>query len=731
MSKSSVPFVYTTNGGVTITRTIADVPFDSAIDALIDQLNTQRGALLSSAYEYPGRYKRWSLGFVNPPLEISTVGRVFTLTALNARGRLLLRLALPALENHPHLTAISVADDHIDGAVIPLPLKFAEEERSQQPSAFSVVRALLAAFKSDEDEHLGLYGAFGYDLIYQFEPVDRMRPRPDDQRDMVLYLPDQLVVIDNQRGQAQQITYDFAGDVGKALLKTDGLPRETAIIDYSGARRKPAQASDFPAGGYADLVRKALPYFQRGDLFEVVPGQTFFEECDARPGDLFRALRKINPSPYGFLFNLDGEYLVGASPEMYVRVEGRRVETCPISGTIARGRDAIEDADRILELLNSKKDESELTMCTDVDRNDKARVCVPGSVKVIGRRQIELYSHLIHTVDHVEGTLRPECDALDAFLTHTWAVTVTGAPKRWAVRFIEENEASPRRWYGGAVGRLSFDGNLNTGLTLRTIRLKDQIAEIRVGATLLYDSDPDAEERETILKGAASRKAILAVKQGHNGPALAEPLPPVDRNILIVDCEDSFVLTLADYFRQTGATVTTLRYTHAPAALAAGGWDLVVLSPGPGRPEQFGVPGLVQQAVEADVPVFGVCLGMQGMVEAFGGTLGQLAEPVHGKPSAVSVESNSLLFAGLPDEVTIGRYHSLYADTATLPEAFRVTAQTAEGVIMAVEHKSLPVAGVQFHPESIMSLGGGAGPAMIRNVVTRLRAQASAAGEAA
>lgn len=731
MSKAATPFVYGTNGGVTVTRTVTEIPFDTAIDGLIDQLNSQRGALLSSAYEYPGRYKRWSLGFVNPPLEITTIGRVFTLTALNARGKLLLRFARPALEKHPHLTALSVAEDRIDGAVIPLPLKFAEEERSQQPSAFSVVRALLEAFKSDEDEHLGLYGTFGYDLIYQFEPVERLRPRPDDQRDMVLYLPDELTVVDNQRGQALRFSYDFAGESGRETLNTVGLPRETASIDYRGAQRKPVQTSDFPAGGYADIVRKALPYFQRGDLFEVVPGQTFFEECDARPGDLFRALRKINPSPYGFLFNLDGEYLVGASPEMYVRVEGRRVETCPISGTIARGRDAIEDAERIRELLNSKKDESELTMCTDVDRNDKARVCIPGTVKVIGRRQIELYSHLIHTVDHVEGTLRPDCDALDAFLTHTWAVTVTGAPKRWAVRFIEENEASPRRWYGGAVGRLSFDGNLNTGLTLRTIRLKDQIAEIRVGATLLYDSDPDAEERETILKGAASRKAILAVKQGNNGPAIAEPLPPVDRKILIVDCEDSFVLTLADYFRQTGASVTTLRYTHAPTALAAGGWDLVVLSPGPGRPEQFGVPGLVQQAVEAEVPVFGVCLGMQGMVEAFGGSLGQLDEPVHGKPSVVQVDPNGALFAGLPSEVTIGRYHSLFADAATLPGEFTVTARTADGVIMAVEHKHLPVAGVQFHPESIMSFGAGAGPAMIRNVVTRLLPRAAAAGEAA
>ena len=129
-----------------------------------------------------------------------------------------------------------------------------------------------------------------------------------------------------------------------------------------------------------------------------------------------------------------------------------RVETCPISGTVARGADALEDAARVQSLLANWKEESELTMCTDVDRNEKLRICAPGSVQVIGRRQIEMYSRLIHTVDHVECYLRPEFDALDAFLCHTWAVTVTGAPKTWAIQFVEDHERSPRCWYGGAVG---------------------------------------------------------------------------------------------------------------------------------------------------------------------------------------------------------------------------------------------------------------------------------------
>src|SRR5207302_1693725 len=222
------------------------------------------------------------------------------------------------------------------------------------------------------------------------------------------------------------------------------------------------------------------------------------------PSTVFNRLRQANPAPYGALINLgEGEFLVSASPEMYVRLEGRRIETCPISGTIARGRDPLEDSERIRELLNSKKDESELTMCTDVDRNDKARVCVPGSVRVIGRRQIEMYSRLIHTVDHIEGRLRPGFDAFDAFLTHMWAVTVTGAPKTWAMQFIEDHEETPRRWYGGAVGKIGFDGSMNTGLTLRTAHITGGIAAVRAGATLLYDSVPEAEEKETHIKARA------------------------------------------------------------------------------------------------------------------------------------------------------------------------------------------------------------------------------------
>jgi anthranilate synthase len=713
---------YTTAGGVRVQRRAVDLPFAHALDGLAARLDKRRGALLSSSYDYPGRYKRWSLGFADPPVGIESRGERFSIIAFNRRGEVLLKAIGKALEGHADLASLELGAQRIEGRLRPAGAVLDESQRSRQPSMFSVARAIMRLFESKDDGSLGLYAAFGYDLIFQFEPMEGRRPRPADQRDLVAFIPDEVVVVDNQRQHAVRLSYDFRTADGD----TEGLPRDGEDIDFLGARRRPEKRSDYPPGGYAEQVKEALEYFRRGDLFEVVTSQSFYEECEVAPSRLFDTLRQVNPSPYGFLFNMGGEFLVGASPEMFVRVEGARVETCPISGTIRRGQDAIEDAERIRILLNSAKDEAELTMCTDVDRNDKSRVCLPGSVKVIGRRQIEMYSHLIHTVDHVEGTLKPGFDGLDAFLSHAWAVTVTGAPKRAATAFLEKHEVSSRRWYGGAVGCLGFNGNVNTGLTLRTIRLQDGIAEIRVGATLLYDSIPAEEERETHTKAAALYETLRRARAEVNGPppeAAAEAGSGAGRKILLVDCEDSFVHTLASYFAATGAEVLVSRHDQARDLLGQQPWDLVVLSPGPGRPAQFGVPAYVEDCARRGLPVFGVCLGLQGIVEAFGGKLGILPEPQHGKPAETHLTGEaSRLFRGLPERFTVGRYHSLYALEEALPAVLVATALTEDGCIMAVEHRTLPIVAVQFHPESIMTLEGGIGHKVIANVLAGLGA---------
>jgi anthranilate synthase len=757
----------TVSGGVTITRTAR--AFDAAeltrIAALIDR---RRGGVLSSGMEYPGRYTRWHMAYVNPPVEIACRGRQVTARALNDRGLVL----LPAIRAAMVRVGVEqpVADDPADpdnsnrrgvpGSVtVYVPEgegTFTEEERSRRPTVFSVLREITAAFGC-ADPHLGLYGAFGYDLAFQFEPLREVIDRSDDQRDLVLHLPDEIWVVDLRRDEAVRYSYEFAvADAGPGgPASTAGLPRETSPTPEPALAAGPLPPPP-AAGRYAEVVEQAKQRFRRGDLFEVVPGHTFYERC-ASPSGFYERLRERNPAPFEFLFNLgDGEYLVGASPEMYVRVNGDRVETCPISGTIARGADPLEDAANIARLLGSAKEESELTMCTDVDRNDKSRVCVPGTVQVIGRRQIEMYSRLIHTVDHIEGRLRPDLDALDAFLTHMWAVTVTGAPKAWAMQFIEDHEESRRRWYGGAVGKVGFDGSMNTGLTLRTARIRDGVAAVRVGATLLYDSDPDSEERETHIKARALletlrevEEARLAAERAVTGPDEDEiagdgsadyPDTPVAAGpgevpaarplrIVLVDHQDSFVHTLADYFRQHDAEVTTLRAGFPATRLDELAPDLVVLSPGPGRPGDFRCDELLTELDARGLPAFGVCLGLQAMVEHAGGELSLLPEPQHGKPGRIQVrgEYQSALFSGLPEEFTAARYHSLYATEADVKGGFTVTAATPDGVVMAIEDDAAGRWAVQFHPESILTAAGRSGHRIIANVLARCRAKAGVA----
>ncbi|HVU03976.1 MAG TPA: anthranilate synthase component I [Polyangiaceae bacterium] len=708
---------YRTKSGISVSRGSEEIDGKAAIEELIDRLDRRRGVLLSSSYDYPGRYTRWDLGFADPPLVLESRGRTLTVKALNARGELLLPVVVAAARKSDAIAKETAGEQSFTFELRVPTARVPEEQRSKQPSVFSVLRAVIDAFRSPDDIHLGLYGAFGYDLAFQFESVEEKLVRSPKQRDLVLFLPDELVVVDHRKERAMRYSYDFEID-GRA---TRGLPRdgaESAYVPSSGVKA----GSDHGEGEYAAAVEKARAAFKRGDLFEVVLSQTFREPCESPPSAIFRRLRERNPAPYGLFLNLgDDECLVGASPEMYVRVEGKRVETCPISGTIPRGRDAVEDAERIRELLASRKEESELTMCTDVDRNDKSRICVPGSVRVIGRRQIELYSRLIHTVDHVEGTLRDEFDGLDAFLTHTWAVTVTGAPKSWAMQFVEDHEKSARLWYGGAIGVLGFDGTVNTGLTLRTVRLSGGLAEVRAGATLLYDSVPDAEERETRVKASAFLDAVRGVEPPKKAPVTRATGGGSGKKILLVDHEDSFVHTLANYLRQTGAEVTTLRAGFPKSAIDELSPHLVVLSPGPGSPTDFDVSGTIAAALERRLPVFGVCLGLQGMVEHFGGELAVLSYPVHGKPSEIRVAGGgSVLFDGLPQRFRAGRYHSLYAIREKLPSVLRATAESEDGVIMAVEHTSLPLAAVQFHPESILTLDGEVGLELLRNAVTRL-----------
>jgi anthranilate synthase len=676
---------------------------------LLKALDARRGIYLSSGYEFPGRYSRWDFGSICPPLEVVAFGRHVEFRPLNKRGEIINQILFPVLRPHPHWEYLELEGGTLRGRLKPLPTFFSEEERSKQPSVFSVLRALIQEFRTDQDSSLAFVGAFGYDLLFQFDPIELKLPR-GHRKDLHLFLCDEIYLMDRKKEQIERVQYDFSS----GELSTSGNPREGAAVPRTRKAPTGEIVSDHTKEEYMANVEKVREGMKRGDYYEVVLRQTFSAPYSQSISKLFERVQQASPSPYEFFLQLGDEQLVGASPEMFVRVEGSRVETCPISGTAIRTGDPMKDADNIRELLSSKKEESELTMCTDVDRNDKSRVCVPGSVQVIGRRLIESYAGVFHTVDHVEGTLQEKFDSLDAFLAHMWAVTVIGAPKKAAAQTIENIEKNARGWYGGAVGMLSLNGDINTGILIRTVHLRDGLAEYPVGATLLYDSVPEMEERETRLKATGFFRAFNPKPKA--GAAESAAKPGSNARMLLIDNDDCFIHTLANYARQTGADVVTYRAglpLHLIQEIAP---SLILISPGPGRPEDFGVPAVVRYAAEHEIPVFGVCLGLQGIVEAFGGELGVLDYPMHGKPSTV-IHQGKGVFAGLPERFQVGRYHSLFARKPMLPDCLEVTAESEDGVIMGVRHRTLPIEAVQFHPESLLTLDDQCGLRLMQNVV--------------
>ncbi|MBM3503678.1 MAG: anthranilate synthase component I [Alphaproteobacteria bacterium] len=701
---------FATVSGLRVRRTQTPLDYATGIGFVIDRLDSERGAYFSSGIEFPDRYSRWDIAVIEPPLEFIGRGRSLTVRAISPRGEVLLKLLRPLLVGPD--TTVTQDDARTLALTIAEPRGFfAEEERSLQPSVFSPLRRIIADFAGRGEGNLGLYGAFGYDLLFQFERVTLKQDRHNVAKDLHAYFADRILLVDRRKEVAFRLDYELAGPSGS----TEGLGRGAFVpIPMAAQPRSGAITTDQNDSDYAAMVDRARERMRVGDIFEVVLSRSFLAPYGGKPSLLFRTMQRVNPSPYEFLIQLGDEQLIGASPEMFVRVEGRRVESCPISGTVRRGQNPMEDADNIRKLYNSDKDEVELTMCTDVDRNDKSRICEPGSIRLLGRRLIERYAGLFHTVDHVEGMLRPGFTGIDAFLSHMWAVTLTGAPKKAAVEIVESEESTPRRWYGGAIGALLVNGDINTGITIRTVHLENGLARYRAGATLVWDSQGLEEAEETRTKATA----FFNILEPKAPPKKAEELRSFKGvKVVMIDNEDSFVHTLADYFRQTGAEVRTYRAGVPVAKLVAEKPDLVVHSPGPGRPEQFGVPSLVKSLAQAKVPQFGVCLGLQGIVEAFGGRLNVLDEPRHGKRWTVSHDGAGL-FRDIPNDCAVGAYHSLVADPATFPASeLEVTARNETGLVMAVKHRREKIFAVQFHPESILTMGGDVGHKLIRNVL--------------
>ncbi|UWR66347.1 anthranilate synthase component I [Phaeobacter inhibens] len=387
------------------------------------------------------------------------------------------------------------------------------------------LRDLIAESKIDLPDDLpqaaaGLFGYLGYDMIRLVEHLPDVNPDPLGLPDALMLRPSVIAVLDGVKGEVTVVSPAWASDgqSAKAAYAQAAERVMDAVRDLE--RAMPAESRDlgdadevappvsnFTKDGYMAAVEKAKDYIRAGDIFQVVPAQRWTQTFRQPPFALYRSLRRTNPSPFMFYFNFGGFQVVGASPEILVRVFGQEVTIRPIAGTRPRGATPEEDKALELDLLADKKELAEHLMLLDLGRNDTGRVAKIGTVRPTEKFIIERYSHVMHIVSNVVGELAQDKDALDAFFAGMPAGTVSGAPKVRAMEIIDELEPEKRGVYGGGVGYFSAGGDMDMCIALRTAIVKDQNLYIQAGGGVVYDSDPEAEYMETVHKSNAIRRA--------------------------------------------------------------------------------------------------------------------------------------------------------------------------------------------------------------------------------
>ncbi|MFU1476642.1 anthranilate synthase component I [Roseovarius sp. C7] len=404
--------------------------------------------------------------------------------------------------------------------------RFDSDAFEDQPGdPLTSLRALIEESRIDLPEDLpaasaGLFGYLGYDMIRLVEHLPDVNPDPLGLPDALMLRPSVVAVLDGVKGEVIVVSpaWVSSGQSAKAAYAQAAervmdavrdleraLPQNTR--DLGEAHEDAAPVSNFTHDGYKQAVEKAKEYIRAGDIFQVVPSQRWTQPFRQPPFALYRSLRRTNPSPFMFYFNFGGFQVVGASPEILVRVFGNEVTIRPIAGTRPRGATPEEDRANEADLMADKKELAEHLMLLDLGRNDTGKVSKIGTVRPTEEFTVERYSHVMHIVSNVVGELSDDHDALDALLAGLPAGTVSGAPKVRAMEIIDELEPEKRGVYGGGVGYFSAGGDMDVCIALRTAVVKDENLYIQAGGGVVYDSDPEAEYMETVHKSNAIRRA--------------------------------------------------------------------------------------------------------------------------------------------------------------------------------------------------------------------------------
>ncbi len=727
----------------------------SALDyfgVLSERGRHENSLLFESAATIP-IYGEYSIGIIAPCLKITGKGREVQIVGLTQQGKRFLR----ALGQHAYLLKgfekKASTEDCLKLHLLEQKKCVTEDERLKTITPFDFFRAVLFyldTYSVKFAKFCGLYGAISYDFIDRFEHLPPPKKETIDDPDYCLYFSDSMFIFEHTNKQLHLVAHGliFTKDSESAILEEC----KQKIALYEDGYRKLSAQEISPAFEPAEKISSAKQLtvtndtshdefiarvyniqerIKQGDIFQAVLSRTIaahHPQLESNALKIYRELRAQNPSPYMFFINFgntDGFFL-GASPEMSLRVTvnpqnplEKKVQMRPIAGTKPRGiiNGCIEpelDSRYELELKTDTKELAEHSMLLDLARNDIARITVFGTRQVHELFAVEKYAHVQHLVSDVRGILRPDLDALHAYLATMNQGTLTGAPKIMAMNIIRNVEETARGFYGGSVGYVTVTGEMDTAIAIRAIRIKGNIAYVRTGAGIVHDSVPESEFEETKQKSQGCLNAISAVigrsskKASEKNDRKTQQLQQKLR-IIMLDNFDSFTYNLVDEFSMRNCFVTTVRNTITLKEFQRLSLQLrphlILISPGPCAPKDAGnCIDIIRQYYQI-IPIFGICLGHQCIVEAFGGSVKRAPQTVHGKSSLIFYQ-HSPVFHGLPNPFRAGRYHSLAA--ATIPDALEIIAATNEkpAIAMAVKHRKFPVVGLQFHPESILTRCG-------------------------
>ena len=393
------------------------------------------------------------------------------------------------------------------------------------------LRRLLSAYRPPEVDWLprfwgGAVGYTSYDAVRTFEPTVGAPMGPDDPWAFEYAVGGTVLVFDNVRRTLRVVVPAFIRDgdiegayaratakIDEALVALEAPSAPSPLSPLGSTSERPLPQSSFERGAFCDAVRKAQQYITAGDIFQVVLSQRFeLDAGDVDPFDVYRAMRVINPSPYMYFLRFDDRVVAGASPETLVRLEDGQVHVRPIAGTRPRGKTDAEDKTVAKELLADDKERAEHVMLVDLGRNDVGRISKPGTVSITDNMVIEYYSHVMHIVSSVVGELGEGMDALDVLAATFPAGTLSGAPKVRAMQIIEELEPARRGIYGGAIGYIGFDGNMDVAIAIRTVVAAQGKMWLQAGAGIVEASDPEREYDETVNKARAGLVALEIAK---------------------------------------------------------------------------------------------------------------------------------------------------------------------------------------------------------------------------